>query len=103
MRHRDLAILKTCALLVTLLALCLTGCQTGDAERTLVIHGAVHVYPTDTPPDVYPGHDFVEVLGPKDQVKVQQVLYRNGYLSVKVRLKDGREGWVFSGEPIDLR
>ena len=103
MFQRDLGVLQTCMVLVTVLVLCLTGCQTDDSEKQLVIHGAVHVYPTDTPPDVYPGHDFIEVLGPKDQVKVREVLYRNGYLAVKIRIKDGREGWVFSGEPIDLR
>jgi hypothetical protein len=103
MFQRDLGFPKTFLLLLTLLTLCLTGCQSGDSERTLVIHGAVHVYPTDTPPVVYPGHQFIEVLGPKDQVKIRQVLHRDGYLAVKIRIKDGREGWVFSGEPIDLR
>jgi hypothetical protein len=36
-------------------------------------------------------------------VKVRQVVYKNGYMAVKVRLKDGREGWVFSGESIELK
>ena len=80
------------------------ACNSGNSERrTLAINGAVHVYPNDTPPPVYPGPDFIEVLGPKDQVKVRQVEYRNGYMAVKVRLKDGREGWVFSGESIELK
>ncbi len=80
------------------------ACNSGKAEhRTLAINGAVHVYPNDTPPPVYPGSDFLEVLGPKDQVKVRQVEYKNGYMAVKVRLSDGREGWVFSGESIELK
>ena len=80
------------------------ACHSSDAEkRTLYINGAVHVYPSDVPPAVYPGPDFIEVLGPKDQVKVRQVIYKNGYMGVKVRLKDGREGWVFSGENIELK
>ena len=80
------------------------GCTSSDAEnRTLVVNGAVHVYPTDTPPAVYPGPEFMDVLGPKDQVKVRQVEYKNGYMAVKVKLKDGREGWVFSGESIELK
>lgn len=80
------------------------GCSSSDAEnRTLVVNGAVHVYPTDTPPAVYPGPEFMDVLGPKDQVKVRQVEYKNGYMAVKVKLKDGREGWVFSGESIELK
>ena len=88
-------------LAVTLL---LTTCHSPDAEkRSLYINGAVHVYPNEVPPAVYPGPDFIEVLGPKDQVKVRQVVYKNGYMAVKVRLKDGREGWVFSGESIELK
>ena len=90
--------------IAALLASGIPGCRSSDAEkRTLQISGAVHVYPTEVPPPVYPGPDFIEVLGPKDQVKVRQVVYRNGYMSVKVRLKDGREGWVFSGESIELK
>jgi len=82
----------------------LCACNSSDAEkRTLSINGAVHVYQNETPPAVYPGPDFIEVLGPKDQVKVRQVVYKNGYMAVKVRLKDGREGWVFSGESIELK
>lgn len=81
----------------------LTACNSGSNDQTLVISGAVHVYPTDTPPVVYPGPDFIEVLGPKDHVQVRQVVYKNGYMAVKVRLNDGREGWVFSGESIELK
>ena len=80
------------------------ACHSSNEEkRTLYIQGAVHVYPNEVLPAVYPGPDFIEVLGPKDQVKVQQVVYKNGYMAVKVKLKDGREGWVFSGESIALK
>jgi hypothetical protein len=82
----------------------LSSCHSSGVEnRTLAINGAVHVYPNEVPPAVYPGPDFIEVLGPKDQVKVRQVVYKNGYMAVKVKLKDGREGWVFSGESIELK
>jgi len=82
----------------------MTSCQSSDTEkRSLAINGAVHVYPNEVPPVVYPGPDFIEVLGPKDQVKVRQVVYKNGYMAVRVKLKDGREGWVFSGESIELK
>lgn len=84
-------------------SLLLLACDSDAEKHTLIISGAVHVYPTDTPPAVYPGPNFIEVLGPKDHVKVRQVVYKNGYMAVKVRLDDGREGWVFSGESIELR
>ena len=96
-------IAKTTILLITL-SLFLNACNANDAENhTLVISGAVHVYPNETPPAVYPGSNFIEVLGPKDHVKVRQVVYKNGYMAVRVRLDDGREGWVFSGESIELK
>lgn len=91
-------------LVLTLALLWLASCNSGDApKRTLLINGAVHVYSDPNPPAVYPGPNFLEVLGPQDHVKVQQVVYRNGYMAVKVKLKDGREGWVFSGESIELK
>ena len=89
---------------VSVLSVLLCACHSSHEEqRTLYIHGAVHVYPNEVPPALYPGPDFIEVLGPKDQVKVRQVVYKNGYMAVNVRLKDGREGWVFSGESIELK
>lgn len=91
-------------LVLTLALLWLASCNSADApKRTLLINGAVHVYSDPNPPAVYPGPNFLEVLGPQDHVKVQQVVYRNGYMAVKVKLKDGREGWVFSGESIELK
>src|SRR6185437_3380296 len=80
------------------------SCHSSDTEkRSLAINGAVHVYPNEVPPVVYPGPDFIEVLGPKDEVKVRQVVYKNGYMAVRVKLKAGREGWVSSGESIELQ
>lgn len=90
--------------LVAILLICSSACTSSKAKNhTLIINGAVHVYASETPPPVYPGSEFIEVLGPKDQVKVQQVDYRNGYMAVKVTLKDGRQGWVFSGESIEVK
>lgn len=90
-------------LLIATLIVCGCACSSHEPSRTLLINGAVHVYATDTPPPVYPGPEFLEVLGPNDQVKVQQVKYRNGYMAVEVKLKDGRQGWVFSGESIEVK
>ena len=78
------------------------GCQKAD-NRTLLITGPVHVYKTEVPPASYPGTDFIAVLGPNDRPAVLEVRSTNGYRAVKIRLADGREGWVFSGESIDLR
>ena len=77
-------------------------CESRDSGSKLAIYGPVHVYPTDTPPAAYPSSDFISVIGPKDHVKVVKLMQRRGYLAVKVRLSDGREGWVFSGESIEI-
>ncbi len=72
------------------------------AQPTLALSGPVHVYRAATPPADYPGSDFIEVIGPKDQVRVMEVARERNYTAVRIRLSDGREGWVFSGEGIEL-
>jgi len=102
----DLQLVPVVVLVVFASMLALSACSghpNPDSKRTLVINGAVHVYSTDTPPAGYPGTTFIDVLGPGDRVDVQQVVYKNGYMAVQVRLRDGREGWVFSGESIELK
>jgi hypothetical protein len=94
---------KIATVLLFLWILLLLSCNSGGEKHTLIISGAVHVYPAATPPTTYPGTTFIDVLGPKDHVKVREVEYKNGYMAVKIRLDDGREGWVFSGESIELR
>ena len=94
------------AILIALLAssALLFSCVANDADKkTLLVHGTVHVYRSDTPPADYPGSDFIAVIGPKDNVKVMQVMQKRNYKAVKIRLNDGREGWVFSGESIELK
>jgi hypothetical protein len=92
------------AVLVSLvLAALLLCCDSNDAEKqTLAVYGTVHVYRSTTPPADYPGSDFIGVIGPKDHVKVIQVIQKRNYMAVRIRLIDGREGWVFSGEGIEL-
>ncbi len=82
----------------------LFSCAANNARKyTLTIYGPVHVYPNPTPPAEYPGTDFIAIVGTKDRVQVMQVIQKRDHVAVKVRLKDGREGWVFSGENIELR
>jgi hypothetical protein len=90
-------------LIALVLAALLFSCESNDAEKhTLAIYGTVHVYQTDTPPAHYPGSDFIAVIGPKDHAKVMQVVHKRDYMAVRIGLSDGREGWVFSGESIEL-
>ncbi len=89
-------------LVVLSLATLLVSCESNNPP-TLIISGTVHVYRTMAPPANYPGSDFIGVIEPKDQVKVVEVVRKANYTAVRVRLNDGREGWVFSGEGIELR
>ena len=90
-------------LIALVLSALLFGCESNDAaKQTLAVYGTVHVYRSQTPAADYPGTDFIAVIGPKDHVKVMQVIPKRNYVAVRIRLSDGREGWVFSGEGIEL-
>lgn len=94
---------QAAVLIALVVSVLLLSCETNDAEKlTLAVYGTVHVYRNPTPPADYPGSDFIGVIRPKDRVKVTQVIHKRNYTAVKVRLSDGREGWVFSGEGIEL-
>jgi hypothetical protein len=78
------------------------GCER-PAPHSIVISGPVHVYPSSTPPSSYPGTGFIAELGPNDQPQVLETQSGNGYRAAKIKLADGREGWVFSGEAVDIK
>ena len=80
----------------------LAACNRAE-QHTVTITGPIHVYKTDTPPASYPGTDFVAQIGPNDHPAVLETKSGSGYRAAKVRLADGREGWVFSGEPVEIR
>jgi hypothetical protein len=91
-------------LMLLVIAPLLSSCAANDARKyTLAIYGPVHVYPSSTPPAGYPGREFIAIVGTRDRVEVIQVIQKRDHVAVKVRLNDGREGWVFSGENIELR
>jgi hypothetical protein len=72
-------------------------------SHSIVITGRVHVYASATPPVTYPGSDFIAELGPNDHPTVLETQSGNGYRAAKVRLANGREGWVFSGESVEIK
>ena len=96
-------LLPSSRIAVLLLATSLTlACEHG-ATHSIIITGTVHVYPSPKPPATYPGPNFVAVLGPSDHPQVLETTSGNGYRAAKVRLADGREGWVFSGEAVEIK
>ena len=86
-------------MLAILFATSLACDRSGSASHTVKITGPVHVYKTENPPTTYPGTDFIAQLGPSDHPTVLETKSGNGYRAAKIRLADGREGWVFSGKP----
>jgi hypothetical protein len=91
-------------LMLLVIAPLLFSCAANDARKyTLAIYGPVHIYASSTPPAEYPGTDFIAIVGTRDRVEVLQVIQKRHHVAVKIRLNDGREGWVFSGENIELR
>ena len=59
------------------LSVLLLSCESNNAEKqAFVVYGTVHVYRSPTPPADYPGLDFISVIGPKDHVKVMQVVQK---------------------------
>jgi hypothetical protein len=94
--------LRAVSFILLCTALLVLACNR-DAEHTIHITGLVHVYKSSTPPSTYPGTDFIAELGPKDHPAVLETTSRDGYRAAKIRLADGREGWVFSGEAVDIQ
>lgn len=92
--------LRVCALLIAVISP--SACDRSPAH-SIVITGPVHVYRSSNPPATYPGSDFIAELGPGDHPTVLDTQSGNGYRAAKIRLADGREGWVFSGEAVDIK
>lgn len=97
-RHR----LRGALLIAGFVSTLLVCYRSSDTQEKLQIYGPVHVYRSETPPCSYPGTDFIAVITPKDKVEVTQVIQKTNYIAVKIRLPDSREGWVFSGESMEL-
>jgi hypothetical protein len=90
-------------LLAAALACAIACDRSGRTAHTVTITGPIHVYKTENPPTTYPGTDFITQLGPSDHPTVLETKSGNGYRAAKIRLADGREGWVFSGEAVDIQ
>ena len=75
-----------------------------DRSHSLLINGPVHVYRSQDPPNSERERSqYLALLSIGDQVEVRRVTYGRGYMAVKIHLRDGREGWVFSAESIELK
>lgn len=67
-----------------------------DRNAVVTITGPVRVYNAESPPGYIRGDDgVIEFLHAGDPAHVLRIRDRNGVESIRVRLRDGREGYIF--------
>ncbi len=68
----------------------------GDRQAIITVTGPVRVFNTESPPGYIRGDDgVIEFLHNGDPVRVLRIHDHNGVESIRVRLRDGREGYIF--------
>jgi hypothetical protein len=68
----------------------------GDRQAVLTITGPVRVYDRESPPGYMRGDEgVIEFLHQGEPAKVLSIHEHRGIEAIRVRLKDGREGYIF--------
>ena len=68
----------------------------GDRQAIITVTGPVRVFNTESTPGYIRGDDgVIEFLHNGDPVRVLRIRDHNGVESIRVRLRDGREGYIF--------
>lgn len=71
----------------------------GDRQSVITITGPVRVYNLESPPGYMRGDDgVIEFLHQGDPAKVLSIHEHRGVEAIRVRLRDGREGYIFCCE-----
>jgi hypothetical protein len=86
----------TCGLLLAVIV----GDIHNDRAYHLTLTGPVTVYADPVIPDSIHSNQAVTMLGPQDSVEVRRIDRDAGW--VRVRLSDGREGYIFLDAKIRL-
>jgi hypothetical protein len=74
-----------------------------DRQYKVKVTGKVQVYDAESPPGYTRGDDgVIEVLHPQDRVDVMRVLSHDDFQAIKIRLRDGREGYIFCCENFEF-
>ncbi len=74
-----------------------------DRQYTVKINGRVRVYDKESPPGYTRGEEgIIEILHPSDHVDVLRIYSHDDYQSVKIRLHDGRAGYIFCCENFEF-
>ena len=68
----------------------------GDRQAVITITGPVRVYNQESPPGYMRGDDgVIEFLHEGEPAKVLSIHEHRGVEAIRVRLRDGREGYIF--------
>jgi hypothetical protein len=74
-----------------------------DRQYTVRVTGKVRVYDTESPPEYTRGDNgVIDILRPSDQVDVLRILDHDDFQAIKIRLHDGREGYIFCCENFEF-
>lgn len=76
-----------------------------DRQFRVRVTGQVKVYDRESPAGYTRGDEgVIEILRPADQVSVMRIIFHDneGFESIRVRLRDGREGYIFCCENFEL-
>jgi hypothetical protein len=76
-----------------------------DRHSQVRVTGQVKVYDRESPAGYTRGDDgVIEILRPADQVGVMRIIFHEneGFESIRVRLRDGREGYIFCCDNFEL-
>ena len=96
----------TTGVVLCLAALLVFGPQAFDAYRDrqhrLVADKPLTVYRTAEPPWVDHRNLQIAIAAERDTLPVTRIRYGKDYMVVRVRLPDGQQGYVFSGDAFPL-
>jgi hypothetical protein len=74
-----------------------------DREAIVRITGPVKVYDRESPPGYVRGDDgLVRVLEPDDKVQVIRIRDSQGEQVIQIRMRDGREGYIFCCDNFEI-
>src|SRR4051794_14881318 len=74
-----------------------------DREHDIRITGPVRVYEQEFPPTKEgTGSSVIQILRPRDRVEVRRIHTGPGYEAIRIRLHDGREGYIFCCDNFEL-
>jgi hypothetical protein len=73
-----------------------------DRQHRVVVERSLSVYETTEPPWRDHSNSPVAAAAARDTFPVMRIRYEKDYMVVRVKLADGREGYVFSGDGFHL-